>query len=153
MRFEILKNDVPKYLANFDAKLKQRLLKALIQCGDLIADETRLLAPEDTGLLKSSIASVLIDTRRLIVEVQVNALSDKGRPYPLFQEYGWRTRAGNKIEGRFYLHGAMANKHDECVEIIQKALEKTMFETAADYFSVATVEEVAVETGEAVLLL
>lgn len=136
MRAWIIHNDVRKYFATFQGIAREKLLIALIKCGNLVADETRLYAPVDTGMLKASIASVVISVDRMEVVIEITAVNKQGRPYPLFQEYGWRTKDGTKIEGRFFLHGALANTQEECIRIIKKAIEDATSEVRdGSYFS------------------
>lgn len=128
MEFRVLKNDIPKTLDRLRESTKQRLLIALLQAAEILADETRLLAPVDTGLLKSSISISVINGNRLNVAIRVTALNSTGRPYDLFQEYGWTTVNGRRVEGRFYLHGAMANKYDEMRAIMERAIDDVLRE-------------------------
>ncbi len=152
MQFSVIKNEVPEICRNLPLAMVAKIHAALLQCGAILANETRLLAPEDTGALRASIAIVSIDPSKLNVEIVITALSSAGRPYPLFQEYGWRTRAGNRIEGRFYLKGAFANTEAERKAIIRKAVQDALKEMSG-YGVQIVPESVGWFAGEATLIL
>lgn len=85
--------------------------RALVEIGERVqARAAQITAAEavDTGRMAASWRIAEIATPRgWIIRVWNKARSENDAPYPIFQEFGWRTRNGRHIAGKRILGRAL----------------------------------------------
>lgn len=129
MQFNVVRNDIARLLRLFEGNAKKYVWAGLLNCASVISEKTRDNAPVLTGMLKASVEMVIVSQDRLAVEVRVTALNEQGKPYDIFQEYGWTTKSGMHVDGKFYFHRAIAETKEECNAIMTEAIRKAIAES------------------------
>lgn len=106
---------------------KRVVTKAMRKESGLMRSKVRANAPKMTGLLKRQIKSRQLKSRKSIAfEVYIawkGIVYFADGFYPAFQEYGWETPGGGRVEGKRYMKEAYdANRVASRNRMIQRIL-------------------------------
>lgn len=112
--------------------LKQAIRKTAKENCKVVQEEAKNTTPQDTGLLARSIKVRTIPRSRVYVgsrvTIRIAGETKTNMGYGAFQEYGFTTKNGRKIEGKHFLKNAALTVSKQVLSNMTNDIQKAIKE-------------------------